>query len=396
MNTTVTAASVRFTKRERLGVLGIWVALGLAESAKAWISTRFAAAPLGWATVLLGNMPWWLMWAGLTAPAIALARRLRPERGWLAFVAGHGLAAVLLSLVHHVVVGTLYYYTRTRGSVFPVGGRLVEMTLFLQFTNFFALYFVLNLLTYFAIVAAYYGLEYYKRYHAGELRPARLEAGMQQARLEALRMELNPHFLFNTLNAVAGLVRRNEGAGAVNMLARLSELLRATLEQGSDPEVPLEKELELLSTYLDIERIRFGDRLEVDVIADATARTALVPPLILQPLVENAVRHGVAKHSGRGRIEVRAKSNADVLELSVVNTGTPGQTLPVEAAAQTAGIGLANTRQRLTELYGRHWLVTLEPPACGGRLRVDPTPAAIRERRRQGRRCSARGRTDAV
>jgi two-component sensor histidine kinase len=362
----VTAASVRFTKRERLGVLGIWVALGLAESAKAWISTRFAAQPLGWATVLLGNMPWWLMWAGLTAPAIALARRLRPERGWLAFVAGHGLAAVLLSLVHHVVVGTLYYYTRTRGSVFPVGGRLVEMTLFLQFTNFFALYFVLNLLTYFAIVAAYYGLEYYKRYHAGELRAARLEAGMQQARLEALRMELNPHFLFNTLNAVAGLVRRNEGAGAVNMLARLSELLRATLEQGSDPEVPLEKELELLSTYLDIERIRFGDRLEVDVIADATARTALVPPLILQPLVENAVRHGVAKHSGRGRIEVRAKSNADVLELSVVNTGTPGQTLPVEAAAQTAGIGLANTRQRLTELYGRHGSFTLEPLAGGG------------------------------
>jgi signal transduction histidine kinase len=370
----VSTGAARFTQRERMTVLAIWTGLGLAESAKAWISTRLAGQPLGWQTVLLGNMPWWLMWAGLTPPTIALARRLRPDAGWPAFAAGHATAAALLSIVHHVIVGALYYYTRTRGTVLPMGGRLVEMTLVRQFSNFFALYFTLNLLTYFAIVAAYYGLEYYKRYRAGELRAARLEAGMQRARLEALRMELNPHFLFNTLNAVAGLVRRNEGSQAVNMLARLSELLRTTLEEGDDPEVPLDRELELLRNYLDIERIRFGDRLKVEVTADPTARTALVPPLILQPLVENAVRHGVAKHSGRGHIEVRASSRDGVLELSVVNTGPPALAFASVSDPERSGIGLANTRQRLAELYGAQGSLTFEALTGGGARAVIRLP----------------------
>jgi LytS/YehU family sensor histidine kinase len=196
-------------------------------------------------------------------------------------------------------------------------------------------------------------------------------------------MELNPHFLFNTLNAVAGLVRRRDNDGAVRMLARLAELLRATLENGSDPEVPLEKELELLSTYLAIERIRFGPRLDVDVAAAGPARTAMVPPMILQPLVENAVKHGVACHTGSGSIRVQAVADGDDLVLSVTNTGpltpaakaeTTAMTATQAEPASSAGIGLANTRQRLTELYGPRAALTLEALEDGGAIAIIRLP----------------------
>lgn len=366
----------RLTLRERLSVLGIWTGLGLLESAKAWIARRFSPQPVAWSTVLVGNLPWWLMWAVLTPLAIALARRVRPERGRLAFAAIHFLAAVLLSLLHHTVVGTLYYYTHTRGNALAIGidGELVTMTLGLQFRNFFTSYFVVNVLTYFAVIAAYYGLDFYKRYRQGELRAARLEAGMHQARLAALRMELNPHFLFNTLNAVAGLVRRSQDTGAIDMLARLSALLRATLEQADDPEIPLDKELELLGMYLEIERVRFGGRLEVDVVAEADAQSAMVPPFILQPLVENAVRHGVARNPGPGRVQVLARVEQDELVVTVTNTGPVIPPSAVLRATREGGIGLANARQRLAELYGSRADLVLEALPQGGARAVIRLP----------------------
>jgi LytS/YehU family sensor histidine kinase len=149
------------------------------------------------------------------------------------------------------------------------------------------------------------------------------------------------------------------------MLARLSELLRATLEHGSDKRVPLEIELELLGTYLDIEQVRFGERLEVMVTADAAARATLVPPLILQPLVENAVKHGVARHSGASRVDVVAEVTGDELVLRVSNTGPDSPSTRGDAPAN-GGIGLANTRQRLTEMYGSRATLTLDVLPTGG------------------------------
>jgi two-component system LytT family sensor kinase len=355
---------LRLTARNRLAILGIWVALGLLESVKAWLSSPPGRGD--WTAALVGNMPWWMMWAVLAPVVIALARRVRPDTGQpLRFCAAHLIAGTLLSLLHHAVVGTLYFYSITRGRMSSFGGELTPMTLPLQIRGFFAGYFMLNMLTYMAVVAAYYGHEYYLRHRHGELRRARLEASMHQARLTALRMELNPHFLFNTLNAIAGLVRTSDTSGAIRMLVRLSELLRATLERGNEQQVPLETELELLRLYLEIERVRFGDRLEVIVRADEVARHTLVPPLVLQPLVENAVKHGVARHSGNSRLEVRAEVAAGELVLTVTNTGqefpqSRGESRP------TLGIGLANTRQRLAEMYGAHSTLSLSVLVGGG------------------------------
>jgi two-component system, LytTR family, sensor kinase len=165
--------------------------------------------------------------------------------------------------------------------------------------------------------------------------------------MQALRMELNPHFLFNALNAISGLVRRKQNDVAVGMLAQLGDLLRATLDRDLPPEISLEDELALLDRFLSIERTRFGDRLTVQVLADDASRKALVPTLLLQPLVENAIKHGVARVSGPALVQVHATTDDDVLTIHIRNTA--GTELQI---VDTQGIGLSNTRARLMERYG--------------------------------------------
>ena len=362
---------------DRFLIFGVWAALGLLETAKAYLNQRLVGQPGAWTRAAVGNMPWWIMWAVLTPVVIALARSFRLDRGVRA-VAVHGLASAALALVHHAVVGTLFYFTRTQGMPVMVAGELRTMTLPLQLWNFFFSFFMLNVVTYWAALGAYYALEFHRRARDGELRAARLEADLHQARLDALRMELNPHFLFNTLNTIAALVERGQQGPAVAMLARLGELLRATLEKGNDPEVPLERELEFLEIYLEIVGSRFSDRLRVETHVAPGVRGAMVPTLILQPLVENAVRHGIARRPGRGRIIIAAREAQGSLELSVVDCAEPSAPAGPAAVAEERsagarsgderriGIGLDNTRRRLSQLYGAAARLRLESLPDGG------------------------------
>jgi len=371
----------RLSRRDRLLVFGAWAGLGLVETAKGYLNARMVGRPGDWAGLAVGNMPWWLMWAALTPVVIALARRFRLDRGPSALTV-HALASAGLALVHHLVVGTLFYFTRTQGTQVMIAGELRTMTLALQLWNFFFSYFMLNVVTYWAALGAYYALEFHRRARAGVVRAARLEADLHEARLDALRMELNPHFLFNTLNSIAALVERGQQGPAVAMLARLGELLRTTLEKGSDPEVPLERELEFLEIYLEIVGTRFSDRLSVETAVAPEIRGAMVPTLILQPLVENAVRHGIARRPGRGRITIGAREVDGGLELTVVDRAENGADRstahsalphpersegPPQPSPDTrevrAGIGLDNTRRRLAQLYG-----------AAARLRLDALP----------------------
>jgi two-component system, LytTR family, sensor kinase len=186
--------------------------------------------------------------------------------------------------------------------------------------------------------------------HARQLQAARLESQLAEARLSALSMELQPHFLFNTLNAISSLVH-SDPMGADRMIARLSTLLRRTLEAGQRPLATLDEELMLLSLYLDIQRVRFGDRLTVAIDVADDVRDAEVPRLLLQPLVENAMQHGLAPKPGPVRLDVRARRNGDTLELEI---GDDGVGL---GSSVSEGTGLTNTRSRLAQLYpGRHTL----------------------------------------
>ncbi len=259
-------------------------------------------------------------------------------------------AAALWMAPHNLVVAS--YLASHRTGLFRV-----ETAGFPDFVN--TIYFFFVLLCWSAL---YFGIAAYRDLAAGRERLLRAEARAHAARLEALRLQLNPHFLFNALNAVSTLIAEDRPSEANRMLARLSDFLRSTLERSDTAEVPLSDEIDFACQYLEIEEIRFGERLRVDIAVDPAAESALVPPLILQPLVENAVRHAVLPRTGGGAISIVAGRDAEWLTLGVHDEG-PGAGPRVE---RRSGIGLANTRQRLEELYGTRAELTLDASARGG------------------------------
>ena len=200
---------------------------------------------------------------------------------------------------------------------------------------------------------------------------AQLQAQLAEARLDALRRQLDPHFLFNTLNTVSALVERDP-AGVRRMIGQLSDLLRHSMD-ASSPEIPLRLELELLERYVDIMRVRFEDQLEITVRADPMTLDGLVPNLILQPLVENAIKHGVEQRSDGGRVEVEAVRDGDSLVLRVRDNGpgmSPWSASSLDASAEPSagsrsGVGLRNTATRLGELYGDKYRFTVGPSSAG-------------------------------
>jgi hypothetical protein len=222
---------------------------------------------------------------------------------------------------------------------------------------------------YFGVVAAGFARDYFLRYRARleegvrlQAQAAHLQAQLADARLAALRSQLDPHFLFNTLHAVSSLVERDP-RGVRRMIARLSELLRYSLEEATEREVPLEQELVFLDRYLEIMRIRFQGRLEVATEIEPGVSLALVPNLILQPLVENAVKHGVNKVDDGGRIEIRARRDGERVVMTVRDNGPGlvGGGVPAEE-----GVGLRNTRERLSQLYGSAQSLVLRDAEGGG------------------------------
>jgi two-component sensor histidine kinase len=218
-----------------------------------------------------------------------------------------------------------------------------------------------NAPVYWIIVSIVHAFTYYRRSQERERKAIELENRLTQARLQALRMQLHPHFLFNTLHAISTLVYKDPKA-ADEMIANLSELLRATLEASDQPEIPLRRELELLDRYLEVQQVRFGDRLQIEKEIDSSTLDAGVPTLILQPLVENAIKHGLEPRPGPGRITIHAHKNGTALHLRVRDNGNGIQ----PATNKPAGIGLANTKARLQELYGAQSRLTLNTPTDGG------------------------------
>jgi two-component system, LytTR family, sensor kinase len=213
-----------------------------------------------------------------------------------------------------------------------------------------------SVMTYWLVLGTQCAYGWYRRYEERrqealrlELRSSQLERQLAQAHLSTLKMQLHPHFLFNTLNTIMVLVRQQKGHEAEEMLARLSDLLRCVLEDVQAQEVPLTRELEYLQLYLSIEQVRFQDRLRVDVAADPEVLDAALPHMALQPIVENAIRHGIGRSSTAGSISITACRVNDSVEIKIQDDG-PGLA-PANGSA-SGGIGLSNTRARLRELYG--------------------------------------------
>lgn len=236
-------------------------------------------------------------------------------------------------------------------------------------------WFINELMIYMGVVAAGIARDYVYRERARREEAAALEVQLSRARLDALQAQLNPHFLFNTLHAVSALVERDP-AGVRRMIARLSELLRYTLDQSERAEVRLESELAFIRGYLEIMKIRFQGRLEVDWEIEPGVERALVPPLVLQPIVENAIKHGVSQVDGTGMIAISARRTEDLF-LVVRNSG--GE-LPPESPEQPSGLGLKNTRERLRQMYGDAASFTLASIEAGGTEATIRLPYRDRER----------------
>jgi len=217
-----------------------------------------------------------------------------------------------------------------------------------QLSQFLSKHVATALVTYWVLVTIRTAVHFFREKNRRALQAIQLQSQLAQSRLQVLKMQLHPHFLFNTLHAISTLIR-DEAALAEDMLLRLSELLRAYLDNDR-PEIALSRELELLDLYLGIQRIRFRDRLTTRIDAGRSTLEAMVPGLILQPLVENAINHGIGRHAGSDCIEIAAFRDADNLYLEVRNRNSQLDVTP--EAAFTAGIGLSNSRLRLKELYG--------------------------------------------
>jgi signal transduction histidine kinase len=238
--------------------------------------------------------------------------------------------------------------------------------------------FLNQLLVYAAVLATGFSREFFLRDRRRRQDEARLQAQLAEARLDALRMQLNPHFLFNTLHAVSALVERDPG-GVRRMIARLSELLRHTIDSRGGDEVPLREELSFLRRYIEIMEVRFQGRLQVAMNIAEDALEALVPNLILQPLVENALEHGAARAEGEGRIEVSARRDGDDLVLAVRDNG------PGLGEATSSGVGIANTRARLEQLYGEFATLSLDDASGRGACATITLPYHTRSDRFEGR-----------
>jgi sensor histidine kinase YesM len=315
--------------------------------------------------MLVWELPYWLLWAALSPLAFKITRRYRIERGrWSGSLAVHLCACVLLSFIHraaYLLIGWMLNVVAYR--TIPT---LPDLFNFLFFFNM-----PTALMSYGTILLVSHVLDYYRRYQREELKASRLKAELAeaqlqvaQAQLQALKMQLHPHFLFNTLNSVSALLDEDVEA-ADEMLARLGDLLRLTLANSGAQEVTLQEELEFLRCYLEIERVRFQDRLAVSMEIDPLTLDALVPNLILQPIVENAIRHGIALRIAPGRIEICAARRGDRLQLRVRDNG-PGIQSKADAITAREGVGLSNTRARLRQLYGPDHAFELSDAAGGG------------------------------
>ena len=323
-----------------IGFVALWTLVGLAFASQIYLQSNLLGHSVSWGEAIRDSLEEWYVYGALSLPVVWLARRLPLEGGSRWLTASIHLGAALLFSLAYVLVGALVGMADSR-----VTGE--SATYGEIFQPLLARTFPYNLLIYGVIVAVSHALDYYRKYHERTVQTLELEKRLTEARLQALLHQLEPHFLFNTLNGIASLMHSDVEA-ADRMLVRLSELLRITMSHTGAPNTTLRDEIAFLERYLDIEKIRFRSRLEVTIAIEDGAFDAQVPSLILQPIVENAVRHGIEPHARPGRIELRGRRQGDRIILTVSDNGGG---IPA-GGPKREGIGLANTRARLSEIYG--------------------------------------------
>ncbi|HEX9483539.1 MAG TPA: histidine kinase [Gemmatimonadaceae bacterium] len=350
-------------------VSGIWTLLVVLSIGQTALHLAHRGGTIPWTRIIATHLVDWSTFGLFLPPLFWLARRFPIERErWR-----RNLFVQLLASVLCVVAQYALYVPLARFVVGPeqsLSGLLASMGLS-------------ELMAFWALIGIIHAVEFYRRGREREASALRLEARLADAQLHALTARLRPHFLFNTLGAISELIHRDpEGADA--MITRLSNLLRATLSRPDDPLISLSEEIALGAQFIDIMRIRYGPRLSVDIRLDPPLRRALVPALVLQPLIENALEHGVARRRGPALVTIVVervrRAEDDALQMAVTDDG-PG----FPPTGVTEGVGISTTRERLGQLYGTRYTFRTENTETGGARVTVTIPLAWREEDDPGR-----------
>jgi signal transduction histidine kinase len=361
----VTAAAFDFVaeirKRPRTWMFVAWTIFGLYYGARNVISAFARGRQIDWSRDFLYELIYWYSWALMMPLIVWLVRRARRRLATGNAVLAIAAAGIVITPVHGALEATLAIsFDRFVLGVTPdqIARNLPAIrraVLLGCFTGY---------VTYWIIVGLDFAIGYYRGFHERRVAAADLERHLTQARLQNLRAQLHPHFLFNTLNTVSILMMRDL-AGARQVLTRLGDLLRLTLQSSDAQEVTVRDEIDYVRRYLDIEQVRFSDRLSVAVDVDPRALDARIPAMILQPLVENSIRHGIAAKSSSGAVAIRIRRANDAVQISVQDDG------PGFDGTRAEGVGLSNTRARLSQLYGpAQSLATAAAPGGGALVTI--------------------------
>jgi len=341
------------------GILAIWCVSAAVATTFSYASWLKAGMDADWSLIARRQFATYLIWGALLAPAVLwLCRRYPIDRtNWRRNVPVHIAGALSVAAVHALFRTALDPYTYP-DQRHERSWNLVQGYFFANSIN--------DLWMYGLFAGLAFSMAYYRKFRDRELQAEMLQTQLARAELQMLKMQLQPHFLFNTLHSISTLMHRDIAA-ADRMLSQLSDLLRITLDSSAQQTVTLKRELDFVSGYLEIEKTRFQDRLTVNTEIDPELLDVPVPLLLLQPLVENAVRHGIARRSGAGQIDILAARCGGDLKVSVINDSPGRDGLP---GTHGVGIGLANTVARLKHLYGDAYRFRINGYS-NGRFRVD-------------------------
>ncbi|HZR07777.1 MAG TPA: histidine kinase [Myxococcales bacterium] len=326
--------------RDAAVVIAIWALVAVLAAGFSTLNRIYSAQPSDWERMLALSLFGFELNAGSTLVFLWVVRRWPLGAGRWRYAPLYLAALLVLVAIKYAI------YLPARQWWFPVPALQIKQHLI---ESLFYDGFMLAM-----VVGVIHAVEYQRSLREGQMRAAQLESHLTKARLEILRNELQPHFLFNALHSISTLMHRNVEA-ADEMLAQLADLLRLSLERKNVQEASLREELSVLEPYLNILRIRFGDRLSIGVNVDPALLDATVPLFILQPLVENAIRHGIDRRAGAGRIDIRAHAAGELIEISVADDGAG-----LSENGIREGIGLSNIRLRLEQLYGSRGAIALK------------------------------------
>jgi two-component system LytT family sensor kinase len=343
----LTYSSVRRALLRLALIWGAWTLYALFAASQSYLSRAYSQR-IAFKPAFLYSLLDSCTWALLTPLVLWLGARFAIRKSnWWYSVPLQIVSAIVFAIVH------VQIFVRLLPMIGYQSSPRVTASVFLARLHS-------DLLTYWMLIGLRHAVDYYRKYRDREMQATQLEARLAQAQLQVLKMQLQPHFLFNTLHAISALVHKDVEA-ADRMITRLSEFLRLTLDSAGVQEIALKGELDSLDKYLEIEQVRFGDRLTVVRSIGPETLDLLVPNLILQPLVENAVRHSIAPRASGGRIEICARREGGNLTIEVRDDGLGARTGQLRE-----GVGLTNTRARLRQLYGSAQAMDLGPGPGGG------------------------------